>query len=244
MSPSVTVTVTLRDCAVFFGCHDIDKSDIVIVLNRGGGRERDVGQCTYEQLRIDKFIGEKSVIRVRESGFHLHGASRGIDLVIDGQQGSTRKFLLLVAIQCIHRQRAPVAQLGSDFGKIILGYREHHGYRLQLRDHEQTIRPVGRHDVPGVDQAQPHAPIDGREDAGVIDVYLGRIQVPLIQLDDALVLVDGGLLRGELLFGNGMNLVGFLVAIEVDERVPQQRLIARELSLGLNKSRLIRPRDR
>jgi len=119
---------------------------------------------------------------------------------------------------------------------------EDHRDRLQLSDDAEARGAVRRHDVAEIDIAQAHAAVYRRTNVSVVHVHLRGVQVALIELHGAFVLIDGGLLGGELLLRDRVFLVGVLIAREIDARILERSLIARELALRLNQCRLVGPR--
>ena len=95
------------------------------------------------------------------------------------------------------------------------------------------------HDVAGVHQPQADAAGDGRGDVTVDQVQLGAVDLPLIGSDNALILRDQSLLRGELLLGDGVLFDQLLVTAEIHLRVLEQRLVADQGALGLLELHLV-----
>src|SRR5258708_7219507 len=91
-------------------------------------------------------------------------------------------------------------------GKLVFGDGEDNADRLELGDHQQSIRVRRVDDVARVDEAQSDAAGDRRGDAAVSEVELYRINQALIGLDDTFILIDQRFLSGELLLGNGVLL--------------------------------------
>ena len=108
-----------------------------------------------------------------------------------------------------------------------------------------TSMPVGVggvHDVARVDQAQPDAAVDGRGDAAVNQLQLGVVDGRLVGLDRAFLSADRGDLRVQLLLGDGILRQQRFVAVQIDARVGEQRLVVGHLSFGLVELHLERAR--
>ena len=107
-------------------------------------------------------------------------------------------------IEGIHGQMLPGVQFLQHHRNLILGQREEHTDRVNLGDHQHPVGVGGMDDVSGVHQAQTYASRDRRGDMAVHHVDLRSIDHPLVRLHDPFVLLDESLLRGQLLFGNGI----------------------------------------
>ena len=135
-----------------------------------------------------------------------------------------------------------LAQLLLDLRQVVLGYAENNRYRLQLRDDDQRRRTVGLHDIAGVHQSQPDTPLNRRDNMGKGQIDLRVVNLPFVILNRTLVLQHCLFLVIHLLLGDGISRESRLVAIEVDARLRQCRLIVRQLAFGLRESRLVGPR--
>ena len=80
--------------------------------------------------------------------------------------------------------------------------------------------------VAGIHQAQPNASGNGRGNVAVNDLHLGSIHLALVKLHRAFVLMDGGHLGSELLFGNRVAAVSNLVTFQINMRILQQGFVA------------------
>ncbi len=100
----------------------------------------------------------------------------------------------------------------------------------------KPVVPLAGTMLPGSTVAQADPAVDGRDDARVVDIHLRRGEIALVQLHRPFVLIDRGLLRGELLLRNRMLFEGVLIAREVDARVLEGRLVARQLTLSLHSA--------
>jgi hypothetical protein len=134
----------------------------------------------------------------------------------------------------------PALSFASTGGRLSSGIVKTDRDRLQLGDHDQAVL-IGRvHDVAGVHEAQAETPGERRGDAAVGELELDVVDLPPVGLHHALVLVDQLDLRVELLVGGRVLGDERPVALEVDARVAQERLVARQLTLGLGQLHLVR----
>ena len=109
--------------------------------------------------------------------------------------------------------------LGLHLRKLILSDGEDHADRIQLCDHHEAGGIAGVNNVSRVHQAQPHAPVDGRNDMRVDQVQFRAVDSSLIGFDGALILKHQRLLGGVLLFWNGLLIQQHFVAVQIDVRV-------------------------
>jgi len=93
--------------------------------------------------------------------------------------------------------------------------------------------------IAGVDQPQAHPSGDRRDDVGIGEIELGRLDLRLVGDDRRLVLGDQRLLVVDLLLGDRILLVELFVAGEVALRLAEQRLVLGQLPLGLRQRRLV-----
>src|SRR4029077_10701199 len=127
----------------------------------------------------------------------LHHARRGVDLTVDGGNLVGRDLLYVGAVEGGDLQRRAGGELRHDVGKIVLGYREDHRDRLQLRDDRDAAGARGLHVIARIDQAQPDAAGHRRDDVAIGDVERLRVDLRLIDLYRSLVLLDQkGLILG------------------------------------------------
>ncbi len=136
----------------------------------------------------------------------------------------------------------PARILCQDGLELILGGGEDHADGVELRDHHQTIRIAGMHDVSRIHQPQTHQAGDRRRDVAVNQIQLGAVDLRLVGLDGAFILSHQRLLGVELLLRNRVLLHQRLVSIQIEVRVLEQRLIVDQLSFGLLQLHFIRPR--
>ena len=146
------------------------------------------------------------------------------------------------AVERGDRKRRAGLQALRDGLQIVLGHGEQHADRLDLRDHDEAVGIARRDVVALVDQTQPDAAVERRDDSGVGEVDLGRLHHGAIGFDRALVLRHQRGLGVELLTRHGVLRGKALVARKIDLRAFQQRFVARELTALLRQRRLIGPR--
>ena len=96
--------------------------------------------------------------------------------------------------------------------------------------------------LPGIDLAQSDAARERRGDARIGELQPRAVDLALIGFDRAFVLAHERRLRIELLLRDRVLLEERAIALEIDDRVLQQRLVFRELAFGLRELDLERPR--
>ena len=130
----------------------------------------------------------------------------------------------------------------ADGRQILLGRREDHRDRLQLRDGEHTVLVGGVHDVARIDQAKAGATRQRRADGGVGQLHPGALDRGLVGLDLGGQAGDGcrplveQLLRGVAVLGERRG------AIEILLGVGEAGLVLRQLGDRLIESGLERRR--
>src|SRR5919109_3356387 len=96
--------------------------------------------------------------------------------------------------------------------------------------------------IPRIDEPEPNPAADRRGNATVNELQFGVFDLSLISFYGALVLAHECLLRIQLLLGDGVLLVKRLVALQIELRVFEQRLVARHLTLCFGELHLERAR--
>ena len=96
--------------------------------------------------------------------------------------------------------------------------------------------------LPGSTRRRPATPGNRRRHLRVDQLQLGVVDRGRVLLDRRLVLRDQRGLRIQLLFGHRVGLEQLLVALEVDLRVVEQRLVLRQRGLRRLELHLVRPR--
>src|SRR5882724_5187007 len=95
-------------------------------------------------------------------------------------------------------------------------------------------------DVPWIDQTKTHASGDRGRDVAVGDIHRRGIDLALVEFDRAFVLTDQSSLLVQYLFGDRILIPENFVAVQIDARLSQERLVAGPLSLRLQQCRLKR----
>ena len=165
-----------------------------------------------------------------------------IDLAVEGLQRAVGDLVGAAAIERGRRQHRAALQPLRDRLQIVLGHREQHADRLQLRDDDDAVGVARRDVVALVDLAQSDAAVERRQDVAILQVDLGGLDRGGIGFHRALILRDQRDLRVERLARHRVLRGQPLVAREIDLRALQQRLVARQIALGLRQRRLIGPR--
>ena len=195
-------------------------------------------QHVDEHAGVHELVRVQHPVRVPERSLQTHGAGGRIDLVVDRHQRSRRDLRSPLAIVRIDGNLAARAEAPQDRLQAVFGYAEHERDRLELGDDDEAAR-VGRlDDVARIDQPQADATGDRRRDPAVRELQLDRVDLPHVHLDGRFGLVDDHLLRVELLPGDHFQLSQPLIALEIEARVREIGLIARELPFRLRELRL------
>ena len=137
--------------------------------------------------------------------------------------------------------RSPALQALHHARQRVFGNREHDADGRELRDHDDAVGVAGAHDVARVHLAQADAAADRGDDPRVRELQLRVVDAALVGLHRGLVLAHQRLLRVDLLAGNRILLEQRAIARDVDPRVLEQRLVARELPGGERQLHLERP---
>ena len=217
--------------------HHVDERALRASLD-GRHRHDDRALAHVEQQpHVDELIGEQRAVLVREDRLQPGRPGRLVDLVVGGEERARGDVVAVGAVVGLHRQRLPGRQLLHDGREVVLGDREHHRDRLELRDDDQAVRIARVDHVADVEQAEPDPSADGGGDASVLELEAGGVDQRLVHPDRALELADRRALVVDLLLGDELPREQLAVASEVDLRVLELRLVARELALGLRQLR-------
>jgi hypothetical protein len=108
-----------------------------------------------------------------------------------------------------------------------------------LIDDHDPVGVAGRHVVALIYLPYTDAAGDRRYDAGIRQIHLSRLDLAFIRFYRSHVLVHEGTLGIELLHRDGVLLDQPFVALEIQSRVCQQRLIATQIALHGLQCRLI-----
>ena len=220
----------------------VDECPLRTSLNRDGRDEGGSLLDIQEQSSIDELVGEQFIVVVGEDRLELDGAGGRVNLVVDRQQRSRGQPPLSLPIISLDRHALPGFELGKHRGETIFRNGEDHGNGLQLRNDHQPRGIARVHNVAGVHQAQPHSPTDRRGDPAVDQIHLDALDLSLIVLDGPFILTDQSLLGIQLLLLDRILRPQHLIALQVEPRVLQQSLVARQLSLELSQLRFERTR--
>ncbi len=202
--------------------------------NKNGVMER-----VQEQHHVHELLRKQVLVGVGKARLELDRAGRGIDLAVDRRECAGRQLGSVGAVERGGAECLAGLQLLQERRDRVFGEREHDRDGLQLRDHDQSVGLGRGHVIAHVDLLQTDPAADGRGDVAIDKVELGGVDGRLVGLDVALVLHDERLLCCQLLFGDGVLTPERLVALQVDARVVEQRLVTLERSLGLFKRHLI-----
>ena len=153
-----------------------------------------------------------------------------------------RQLLDVGAVEGRDLQRRAGVDLRQDLRQVVLRDRKDHRDRLHLGDDGEPGGVAGLHVIARIDQAQADPAGDRRDDVAIDDVELLLIDLRLIELHRALVLLHDVDLILVLLPGDRILLGQFLIAREVDLRLRQHALVARQLALVLGLQKLVGPR--
>src|SRR5882672_983586 len=220
----------------------IHEGSLCAALYRRGRNQSRAAERVEQQAHVDELVGEEIAVLVRKLGFQLDRPRGRIDLVVDGEQLSGGEPIFLLAVVGLDGKGHPGTQALEHLGQAVLRDGEHHGDRLELGDDDQAVGVARPDDVARIDEAQAQAAPDRRSDGGVDELQLRIVDLALVEFHRALVLAHQRLLGVDLLLGDRILRVQAAVALDVDARVREQRLVARHLALGLGELRLISPR--
>ena len=225
-----------RDLAV--GLDHVDERALRSALHGGGRHHHHALQGIDQQADIDELPRPELQVLVREFRLHADRAGRLIHLVVDHPQ--------LAAIdEClsVHRHRVDIERAAReglvDLRKLLLRQVEQHRDGPDLRDHHDAVGVVRLYQIAFVDQPQPGAPVERRDDPGVAKHRLGIVDRRLIALHLSFELRHQRLLGVGLLFRSGVGGGEPVIAVDVEARVGERRLVLRLLGDRLIVLRLI-----
>jgi hypothetical protein len=180
---------------------------------------------------VDELTGPQRLVGILEAGLVDDRRGRRVDLVVDHRELAGREF----AAVGIGGDNLDVAlpQPAANLGQRGRGQREADPDRADLVDGDDTGRVGRAHDVADVDEARADPAVDRRADAAVAELHLRQIDLRLIGVDGALKLLGQRRLGVELLMGDRILGDQAAVALEIELRVLQHRLI-----LDLHRLRL------
>ncbi|MNZ93566.1 hypothetical protein D3C78_1126400 [compost metagenome] len=91
-----------------------------------------------QHASIDELVREQGVILIVKARFHLDGARRRVNLVIQAQQRTITQFCLVGAIPGFDRQRLACFLGLNDGCDFVFGQRKDQVDRMSLGDHYDT----------------------------------------------------------------------------------------------------------
>jgi len=212
---------------------DVDEGSRRAALDRRRRHESRVGKGLHEHSHVDELIGEEREIRVRKFRAKLHGAGRGVDLVIDGDQLARRELRLLIAVPCLDGDRFAVPEALKHLLDVVLGNRIDHGDRLELGDHDEAVRVRSVDDVSRIDLPQSDAAGDRRGNPRIRQLQLRVVDCRLVSDQRGFHLAHQRLLRVDLLLRDRVLCEQCPITLKVDLRIAEQRLVLRHLALRL-----------
>ena len=192
-----------------------------------------------QQPDVDELVGEQLIVLVVELGPQLDRAGGGVDLVVERLQLADAQLGRAGAVVGGHRQGRVGAKPLLDLRQVVLGHREDHADRLQLGDDDDAGRIPRRDVVALVDQTQPDPAAHRRHDVAIGDVELRGIDLRLVGEDVRLILGDQVGLGVELLARYRVGLGEVLIALEIDLRGFEQRLVARKRALRIGERQFV-----
>src|ERR1700722_7064095 len=225
------------------GINEVDERAGHTALDTRRRHRRDVLVGVDQQPDIDELVRVESFRFVRELRPCLDCSGGRIDLTVEGLQDTVGNFAGSAAIvgNC-GQHRAGLHPL-QDRLDVVFREREQHADRLQLRDHDETVGVAGRHVVALVHQAQTDTAVQRRNDAAILQVYLGGLDSRAVGFDRALILRDQRDLRIQCLTRHGVLRCQTLVAGQIDLGALQQRFITRQIAVRLGQGSLVWPRS-
>ena len=140
---------------------------------------------------------------------------------------------MLVAVECFHRQGLAASHLLTNQRQLLFRQAEHHSNRFDLGDYHQTCAIAGADLVTDIHLAQTQTTADRRANVTELQVELGLIHRRLIRFQRATVLGNQGCLGVQGLLGNGVLGKQAAIALQIDLRVLQLRLILLQGALRL-----------
>ena len=232
--------VAQGDGAVFLD--HVNKQAARAALKGGARHGGHLGARIDQHAHVDELVRKQPGVVVGKLRFQFHGTGSRIDLVVDGQQNAGGELHLLVPIERVDRHALARLYAFQHDLQIVLRNGVNDRDRLQLRDDDQPGGVARPHNVAHVDLAQAQPARYRRRHARISQLEARVVDQPLIDLDGALVLTHQRILRVDELLRDRILRQQHAVAVEVDARIGQQRLVARHLPFILGECGLERPR--
>ncbi len=211
------------------------------MLDGGDRRDRDIVQRANDHPRVHELIGIERLVRIGEIRPQLQGPGGRVDQIVQARQRSGRDQLVVGAIVSRDGQRLSLSDLLPNHADVVFGENEHDRDRFDLSEDHEAGRVRCLDVIARIDQSQPDASGDRRDDATVADVEIRRIDVGLVLLNQSLVLRDQEFLVGDLLQRDAVLLAQGLVAGKVRLGLFKQPGVVGERALGEGERRLVRP---
>ena len=221
---------------------EIDKCAGGAALDRSGRDQRHILQCVDEQLYVDELVGKQALVGIVENRPQLDRPGGRIDLVVNRLQLSDRELGRAGTVIGGRLQCCPGVQPLQHLLQAVFGQREDDRDRLQLGYDDDPVGIAGLDIIPGIDLAQPNSTGQRRDNVGVGQIELLRVDLSLIQQYLRPILGDRRNLGVARLSRDRVLCDESVVALQVDLGVIQGRLVFGELRLRLFKRHLIRTR--
>src|SRR5262249_13815083 len=202
------------------------------------GQQGGVRFSVDEHAHVHELIRKEHVVVVWELSAQLDGSGRRVDLIVGSQKLAGRELHLLRPIPRLDGQSRAGFHPREHLWQVVLRDREQHRDRLHLRDDNEPVGIGGMDHVARIDLSQTHNARDRRRDAGVGQVQLRAVDLPLIGRDRPFVLAYQRFLRIDLLLRNRILREQSPVSFQVELRVLEERLVLGELPLRLRQLHL------
>ena len=198
-----------------------------------------------QQARVDELVREQRRRGVGEARLGLDGAGLHVDLVVERHEDAVVELLRARAVERGDGELGAGGDARLHLGNAVLRHRERDVDRRQLGDHGDAVGIAGADVVAGVDGAQADAAGDRRDDAAVAEVQARRVLVGAVDDQRALELLDQRRLGVDVLARDRVLAEQRLVALQLDPRAVELRLVAlaradRLLQRDLERARIDR----
>lgn len=115
-------------------------------------------------------MGQQVAVAIREHGTQLHRAGRRVDLIVESVQHPLAHESGVGAVVRSHRQHTPAAESFQHGAELDLGNCEDHRDRLDLGDHDETVRVRRLYIVARIDLTQARSSVGRSDDTAIRDV--------------------------------------------------------------------------
>ena len=219
-----------------------DKGPGSAALDGRRRNQRGVSPGFDAHAHVDELIRKENAILIGKFRLELDGAGRGVDLIVERQQPSGRELGSTGAVVRVDSDFLAALRALDDAGNVVFRHRVDHRHRLDLRDRDQSVGVRCVHHIAGVHLPQADPAADRRGDTRVRELQPGVVDGALIGRDRALKLANQRLLGVDLLLGNRVLGEQRSIALEIDLRVLQLRLVTGHLPVGLGQHHFERAR--